>query len=178
MEEQISEEERQQRAKATSTILFCIAEGLAEGKYREFKFKVRQHRTERRDAITNRLRSAGRSRLEITFSMDIDEETFKEDVERRKAAIAEALQDEVDRSQAEQPRLIGTRPDFVIIDDPLNNTRSLTCPTCGSNDKPKLVKRGLAVRECTDEWHRGKSRPCPTCKQRSCICPPIDEVTI
>ena len=79
------------RRLAVATMLHCIAEAMAEGKWRTFQFKVRQHRRETRDALTNRLRSAGPTYLQITFSMDVPETSFKADVERRQNEVLEAL---------------------------------------------------------------------------------------
>ncbi len=84
-------DEQKARAVAVGTMLHYIAEGLMEGVWKDFKFKVRQHRTEKRHFATLEPYYVGPSKIEITFNMDVDELKFKADIERRKKEVSEAL---------------------------------------------------------------------------------------
>lgn len=80
------------RRLAVSRMLYIISEGLADGSLSEyhFKFNVRQHREEKRDWC-NKILSTGPAKVEVNFSIDMDESRFREFYAARSQQIEEAL---------------------------------------------------------------------------------------
>lgn len=83
--------ETKERRIAVAAMLHYMSEGVAEGLWTNFKFSVKQRRTERRNPVTGRLLSAQPTKLVVTFVMEVDEHDFKADVAKRTKEVAEAL---------------------------------------------------------------------------------------
>jgi hypothetical protein len=82
-------EEARKRAIAVGEMLHFIAEGVTDGTWKNFKFTVRQHRSETL-RYGRRVRT-GPPKVEITFNMDVDEDIFKADTAKRRQEVHEAL---------------------------------------------------------------------------------------
>ncbi len=120
--------EEDARREATAKMMFAIAEGLASGTFKTFTFKVRQHQKMTQNVYTGRTKAKEKPKVEVSFSMDVDEQLFKDFVKQRAEEIdAATLVGEqggrlsiIDSTHVSDP----SDHRFQVCDD-------LSNPTCG-----------------------------------------------
>ncbi len=115
------EEEKQERRVATAKMLFMIAEGLVDGTFTEFTFTVKQMQRTTYSVYTDRVKH-GATKLAISFTMNVDEAKFREDIRKRstemEAALANSTDDLVHLTFDEEGNVITGSPQPKVLENP------------------------------------------------------------